>query len=229
MFESASIGIAVGPRAAFEREPARRQAVNIERHRRRQRDGLDARRRAQRRQDARGELPVGRRVGAAAGQIVGRQQHAVGPEPGIGVAALLEALEEQAGDDEDEQRQRDLERPSASAEAGCARRAGSLRASACCGSSRAMNHAGAAAASTADSRPRPTANASPTRVDFGLKANRQRAGDLAALEAPASPRPPARCRADGARQRQQQRFDQDAGRRRAGARAPSARRMPNSR
>ena len=78
--------------------------MDIERHRRRQRNRFHAWHHLQRGHHTGGESPVLRRVCTAPRQVVGRQQQAVGTEPGIGVA-FLEALEEQPRDDEYEQRQ----------------------------------------------------------------------------------------------------------------------------
>ncbi len=53
--------------------------------------------------------PVAVRRRAAPAAIVGGEQHAVGAEAGVEAAPFLEPLEEQAGDDQHEQRERDLQ------------------------------------------------------------------------------------------------------------------------
>ena len=66
--------------------------------------------------------------------------------------------------------------------------------SACCGSIRAMNQAGVAAARRCGQQTEAHGDGEAERVDFRLEADRQRAGDLARAQAPAFPTPPARCR-----------------------------------
>ena len=102
-------------------------------------------------------------VRSAAGEIVGGQHDTVGAETGIDVTALLEALNEEAGDEQDQQRKRDLKRHQGLAERSCATARRLPARSACCGSSRAMYHAGTPAASSVETMPSPMAKASPTR------------------------------------------------------------------
>ena len=100
--------------------------MDVERHRLRERDRLDARNRPQPLQQARRELADA--VAAALGhggrpaQVVGGQQQALGLEAGIGLARFDEALEEQPGDDQHQQRQSHLQRHQAVAHGAAARR-----------------------------------------------------------------------------------------------------------
>ena len=113
---------------------------------------------AQRGQHALRELPVGRRVGAAAGQVVGGEQHAFGPETADGCRGSPGTAGRRAQRPGGRGAPARPAGPSTLAVAGCGRRAALPRAAPACGSSRATNQAGAIAADdaspTADRRRR---------------------------------------------------------------------------
>ena len=140
--------------------------------------------------------PVAVRRRAAPAAIVGGEQHAFGAEAGVEAAPFLEPLEEQAGDDQHEQRERDLQ-PHQHLAHGTARPAAGSPGAAC------PADPGGTAATPASPRRRARrarqdadATARPTPSISGLEPDRQRAGDLAGpdgLRAPQRERP-ARCR-----------------------------------
>ena len=195
-----------GVGAAFEGEPPRRQAVDVERHRPRERRGLDARHAAERAQHAHGEGAVVVRRRAAPAAIVGGEQHALGAEAGIEAAPFLEPLEEQAGDDQHEQRERDLQSHQHLAH-GAARSAPDRQAQRVlriqAGEQPHRRRRGGERAEHAESRGHGEADA----VDLGLEPDRQRAGDLAGPDGLCAPQREHQPDA-GAGRREQQRLEQ---------------------
>ena len=99
---------AVRSRAAFERERAQRQAVNVERDRRRNRRRFDVGHGVELGEQPLGERPRAGRVEAAAGEIVGGEQHAFAREARVRRLSLAEAPEKDSGHHEHGHRQRDL-------------------------------------------------------------------------------------------------------------------------
>ena len=114
----------LGAHPAVDREHARGQAVDVERHRRGDRGALDRRQRAEPLEEPGRKRPREPVVGAAAGQVVGREQHALAPEARVGVARLEKAAEKESRRDEHDQRQRDLDRHERVAQAAAAARRG---------------------------------------------------------------------------------------------------------
>ncbi len=107
--EERLILVGFGPCAPFDREGARRQAVNLERHEQGDRRAVDAGQRAQRGQQPGGKRAAGGRAGSAAAEIVRGEQHAVTPEARVRAAGLRDAAVGQPGEDEHHQRETDLD------------------------------------------------------------------------------------------------------------------------